>query len=486
MISLLFILSNAFIFSNVNSYILGESDSDPNFMRCWQNGLLMLKCPEGLSWSWNFSQEELWYESETYTIEINMTWSTEFSNNVVYQTSDTLNLIPHINVHSCKFDLGKVCVPFIGANGDSVSHTSVITAENNDISNGLYYSTVSLTEGQWNVIAHGRLYLNDTKHYPLEGETLSCDNSTSNTITLPWKLDFAIGMPHEVLPPIKTNTSSTTSIEGWQIFVVIVVIVGIIGLVWRLYKKYSKKEGDIDDKQSAESQLKKNLIFELTSLAITLALATFDWLTDTIALIDLQSYDDLNPMLVIGYFGMVIIITLFYFYTSYSGITDIIAVVNEYKYGIKEVTFVTSKSEREASGKEDDSISGGTINYEFTRIRRGITTEKISIAMCLVEDCPMFVFNAILLFALNIDSSALLISFVTNAVILGYKFSGIERLWYLLQLKNKVDTMISAVKISRQVTNNALEINSNTKKQIETIQSVLINNDSTPQHQIFM
>ena len=479
----LMVLANTLLFTATNGYILGETEGDSNFMRCWQNGNLMSYCPTGLSWSWNLSTTETWYENEAYYIKLNLTWSDSFRNTVVVKDSSS-SLVNHVNIHSCKFSLGSVCIPFIGANGDSVSHTAVITSDDH----GIFTSSVSLTEGSWNVIAHGRIYLNDTTNYPLEGQALSCDNSSSSAITTPWKLDFAIGLPHDVEPPLKTDTAETTSIAGWQIFVIVIVIMGALGAAYKFYKHYKNKERTLE-KETAESQLKKALIFELGSLSVSFGLATFDWITDTIALISIQATDDLSQTLVIAYFGMVIMITMFYFYVLYSCIVDIIAVIGEYQNGLKDVIQVQpSESDRIANdGDRDDEddaglVKSGNINYEFSRVRRSITTEKVSFFMATIEDLPMFIFNAVLLFHYDVDSSAVLISFITNAIILGYKFSGIERLWYLLQLRTKIDSMISVVRLSRQISHTDLHISPDTKKRLYSIEQQLINNERVEDH----
>ena len=122
-------------------YLLGEGSDDPLFQRCWQNGHLLAKCPPGIEMVWNFSAAEEWVEGYQYGLELNITWSDNFTSTVVsWQEQE---LIPHINIHSCKFELGQVCVPFIAADGSSVSHTAVIKSE----TPGTFVSHVVLTKG---------------------------------------------------------------------------------------------------------------------------------------------------------------------------------------------------------------------------------------------------------------------------------------------------------------------------------------------------
>ena len=52
----------------------------------------------------------------------------------------------------------------------------------------------------------------------------------------------------------------------------------------------------------------------------------------------------------------------------------------------------------------------GKINYEFARVRRAITGEKVGSLMGVIEDIPMFCFNAYLIFHKDIDESMLMIS----------------------------------------------------------------------------
>lgn len=336
---------------------------------------------------------------------------------------------------------------------------------------GIFDSSVSLTEGMWNVIGHGRLYLDDDTFYPLEGAS-GCDGDTS-ALPSPWKLDFAIGLPHRVEPPLKVEDESTTSIEGWQIFVVLACVLAAVGVVYKFYKHYSSKETEIV-RESAEEALKKALVFECSSLFISFGLATFDWVTDTMAMVTVQAVDDLNPMIVVAYFGLIIVITCLYFYVLYSSVKDILAVVNEYKNGLSDVVAST----RGADEREQplNRTKTGKISYEFTRVRRSITTEKIGGVMGLVEDLPMFVFNATLIFHYDITETALMISFITNAVILGYKFSGIERLWYLIQVKTKIDSMVHAVRLSRQLSTNN-ECSQITKNRLATMERALIDDE---------
>ena len=81
----------------------------------------------------SISEDELWYEGETYTVELQLTFSDEFRAKVVQKDEDS-TLINHLNVHSCKFDLGKVCIPFLGSDSDGVTHTAVITGDEFSVS----------------------------------------------------------------------------------------------------------------------------------------------------------------------------------------------------------------------------------------------------------------------------------------------------------------------------------------------------------------
>ena len=94
--------------------------------------------------------------------------------------------------------------------------------------------------------------------------------------------------------------------------------------------------------------------------------------------------------------------------------------------------------------------------------------------MCIAEDVPMFIFNAILLFYFNISATGLMVSFIIHCFILGYKIAGIERMWLLFQLKSKVNSMVTAVKLSRKAT----RTKTMDFKSISKIQNVLVHNDS--------
>jgi len=434
--------------NEVAGYILGEGPDDANYMRCWQQGNLMSACPLGFEWSWNMSisDDELWYEGETYTVKLELIFSDEFRAKVV-QKDEESTLINHLNVHSCKFDLGKVCIPFLGSDLNGVTHTAVITGEDH----GVFYSSVSLTEGMWNVIAHGRLYLHDSTFYPLEGAS-GCDGDTS-ALPDPWKLDFAIGLPKRLEPPKEMNLMSTTEIAGWQIFMVLILVVGAVGVVYMFYRHYSSKEKELV-KETAEQAMRKAIMFESCSLAISFGLATFDWVTDCLAMWTVQKINDLDTLLVILYFAFIIIITCFYFFIVYYSVVDILAVLNEFKTGVNDVIAGGTREEQRDAPMLNANRKSGKINYEFARVRRAITGEKVGSLMGVIEDIPMFCFNAYLIFHKDIDESMLMISFITNAVILGYKFSGIERLWYLLQIKTKIDSMVHAVRMSRRLSRN--------------------------------
>ena len=485
-----------------NGYILGETEGDKNFLRCWQNGNLMSQCPIGLTWSWNLSTSETWYENEQYFLRLNMTWSDTFKSVITTKDNSSSFLVDHINVHSCKFSFGSVCTPSATALGDAITHTSVITSN----TDGLFISSVSLTQGSWNVIAHGRIYLNDTTHYQLEGDTCTCQSNLTSTVTSPWKLDFAIGSPHDVEAPLTTNTGSTTNIAGWQILIMAIIILGVIIAGYKFYKQYKKRKIDADameEKESPEIQLKKSMIFEITSLSVSLAIGTFDWITDTMALISIQSTENLSQSLVISYFFIVIIITIFYFYVLYLGVVDILGVINEYRNGINEVitvreslrsnndsevwyndnhiirmkgvSFRHSVTESDLENKKVERV--GNINYEYSSVRRSIRNEQTGFLMAGLQDVPMFIFNAILLFHYDVGSGEVMISFIANTMILGYKFSGVERLWYLMQLRTKIDSMVSAVRLSRSLTENDVCVSNQIKHGLFSIEQSLINDN---------
>lgn len=515
-----------------NGYFLGEKEGDVNYMQCWQNNKLMAYCPNGLSLNWNLHLNDTLYHLMPHLIKINLTWSSEFESKVVLNSSTINYLIPHININACQYELGQVCTPFIQPNNDTVIGTQPIQSN----ITGIFNSSLSLISSEWNIILHVILYLNDSTYYPLANEIRDiyedqqCLLNKTNNITQPWKLDIAIGMAHHVMEIMNHNNMNhhvmNVQVEGWIFFVGIVIILSFAFAAYRIIKhfnaEYRIKVQNIETKLAAEKKLKGQLIIEFVTILISLIIGTFDWSSDTWALYDVQQQNHSSVYIVDAYFVFVMIITICYFYTVYMTAKDIFAIISEYRHGINNVvdlfdqlekneitsniTPVSNKFVNGISGTctpinydtdnddDDDTendneylqtpetklnkqqtlqlIRNGNINFEVSRIERGIREEKINIIMCMAEDIPMFIFNGILLFYCHIVSTGIMVSFIINCLMLGYKVAGIERLWYLIQLKSKVNSMLAAAKLSRNVTQQSAA------KSAKKIGKILIHNDS--------
>ena len=444
-----------------SGYLLGEGPDDPLFQRCWQNGNLLAACPSGMNIHWNFSTTEEWVEGYQYDLEVNITWSSNFSSHVVHWQDQ--QLLPHINVHSCKFELGRVCIPFISANGESVSHTSVIKSD----TPGLFDSHVVLTEGAWNVIAHARAYLNDTAFYPHEGDT-ACTSHEGLPDPFPWKLDVAIGQSHDVAPPPIIDVA--TSVAGWKVFMFVLGLLMGFFIFYKMYQHCKKSNVEDLERLSPEKQLRKSLLFETCTILIAFSLGFFDFITDALSLHQVQQNKKIPSMLVVLYFGLIIFVSIFFAVVLLNSIKSLSIVYKEFKEGLVDIT--SEKMVNVVNGEENDQniikdeenqettfqkqfttlVQKGDVTQQYTKIQRSIAGEKMSLLMAVCEDTPMTIFNSILIFNYNITSKTILVSFVINALMMGYKVSGIERLWLNMQLKRKLDQMCGAVKISRAAT----------------------------------
>jgi HAMP domain-containing protein len=453
----------ASLFALSSGYLLGEGPDDPLFQRCWQNGNLLAKCPEGITVSWNFSSTEEWIDSSQYDLKVDVEWTEEFSANVVHWEGGLL--LPHINVHSCKFELGKVCIPFIAADGSSVSHTSVITSDEA----GSFDSHVVLTNGAWNVIAHARAYLNDSTFYPLEGDT-DCSSHDGLPSPFPWKLDVAIGQSHDVLP--KPLIDTATSVEGWKVFMFALALMLSFFIFYKLYKQCQKNQVEELERLSPQKQLRKSLIFELATILISWGLGLFDFITDALALATIQKNRDITSFIVVIYFALIIVVSVFFAIVCFNTMRSIMTVLHEFRNGLVDVTMKkeknivqinpakTNPNESDEENQEigelkqefESLVQKGDIAQQYTKIQRSIGGEKMSLLMTVMEDIPMIIFNSILIFSFEIRSSQIFISFVVNALMLGYKVSGVQRLWLNMQLKRKLDQMVGAIQFSREAT----------------------------------
>lgn len=453
----------ASLFALSSGYLLGEGPDDPLFQRCWQNGNLLAKCPPGITVSWNFSTTEEWIDSSQYDLDVDIEWTEEFSAHVVHWEGGLL--LPHINVHSCKFELGKVCIPFIAADGSSVSHTSVMSSDEA----GSFDSHVVLTNGAWNVIAHARAYLNDSTFYPLEGDT-DCSSHDGLPSPFPWKLDVAIGQSHDVLP--KPLIDTATSVEGWKVFMFALGLMLSFFIFYKLYKQCQKNKVEELERLSPEKQLRKSLIFELVTIFIGWGLGFFDFITDALALATIQQNRDITSFIVVIYFALMIVVSVFFAIVCFTTARSMMTVWNEFKNGLIDVTKKSQENvvnidpavtNPNASDEEDQEIGElkqefealakkGDIALQYTKIQREIGGEKMSLLMTVMEDIPMIIFNSVLIFSFEIRSTKIFISFVVNALMLGFKLSGIQRLWLNMQLKRKLDQMVGAIQFSRQAT----------------------------------
>eukprot|EP01084_Bolivina_argentea_P055809 102248_1 len=505
---------------------LGQTFNNDGIMQCWQNNKLMVGCPEDLSLHWDLLMNDTIHSGMPFSVKINMTLHSELQSKLILPANIDMHL------RACKYSIGKLCTPFIAIDNHSVVELDHIVSD----SAGVFDLSMVLESAEWNIIAHGVIYLNDSTYYGLASDLAIstdyfCSANRSENISVPWKLDFAIGMAHHV-DDHHTDHIMNVQVEGWVLFIVIIIILSFAFAAFRTIKhfnsEYRIKSQNDDTKLQAAQALKRQLLIELVTVIISFTISTFDWTSDTWALYEVQHQDHASPYIVYSYFGVVCVVTIFYFYTVYMTLKDIFAIASEYRYGIpnfveklddsptqrsiftpsrttqeqniQPVTPTQSKAQDEALGgsftpskssrrlqtpirikkQRSKIIRHGNINFELSRITRGIREEKINIIMCITEDIPMFLFNGILMFWCHIDTIGVMISFIINCLMLGYKIAGIERLWYLTQLKHKCNSMLTAAKLSRNVTVNQSRNAENSEliKSARKIGRVLIHNDS--------
>lgn len=237
-------------------YFLGETPGQSGYIRCWRNGNLLESCPPELNLEWDFpyEQQSTWYETIEYSGNVTFSWTPEL---VQYIVKKDGNMVSHVNIHACKKSVGA-CTPSVKANDIDVTHQPALKGDG-----PMFQGKIALVPGEWVIIAHGRLFLNDSRSYAAGG----CVESTITSET--WKLDAAIGMRRVVvfLP---------TGEPGYVIWVKIgCIILAFMMLVFflRQVNKFMTSDGSSMEKD--ERMIREGRI-ELTFLSTLLVMDMMD------------------------------------------------------------------------------------------------------------------------------------------------------------------------------------------------------------------
>lgn len=236
-------------------------------------------------------------------------------------------------------------------------------------------------------------------------------------------------------------------------------------IFYKVYKHFKQSNLEELDRLTPEKQLRKALVFEIITISVSFGLGFFDFITDALALHEVQASTEIPSTLVLLYFGLVIFVSVFFAIVIYSTIKSLMIVAKEFKQGLVDITSDKMNNKVAPKGDVEENkvetkyersftqlAQKGNTTQQYTKIQRAIGGEKMSLLMALCEDTPMTIFNSLLIFYYNITSKTIFVSFVINALMMGYKLSEIERLWLNMQLKGKLDKMCEAVRISRGAT----------------------------------
>jgi len=171
----------------------------------------MSECPEGIAVSWQTPVPTEMFAGSDYPVTYRLTVD-EAKFPVFKKGKDTLNHVPHANIHSCIASRGA-CTPFVANSPGLATHTPAVKGDLVDGGLVDFTSDVSLTEEVYTIIAHVRFYtLNDK------------DNSLPHV-----KYDVAVGVSREVLPEVvavSTDSYITTGAIGG------ILLVFIVALLW--------------------------------------------------------------------------------------------------------------------------------------------------------------------------------------------------------------------------------------------------------------